>query len=57
MKGVKLFPNKEENEELSPYIVIERFKNVISDEDWDFFAKRVFLIHARNDKIIKFKNF
>ena len=57
MKRVKLFPNEKENEELSPYIVIERFKSLISDEEWDFYAKRVFFIHARNDKIIKFKNF
>ncbi len=57
MKGVKLFPNKKENEELSPYIVIEQFKNSISDEEWDYYSRKVFLIHARNDRIIKFKNF
>ncbi|MBY9015930.1 MAG: alpha/beta fold hydrolase [Candidatus Lokiarchaeota archaeon] len=57
MKGVKLFPNKKENEELSPYIVIEQFKSLISDEEWDYYSRRVFLIHARNDRIIKFKNF
>ena len=57
MKGVKLFPNKKENEELSPYIVIEQFKSLISDEEWEKYSQRVFLIHAKNDKIIKFKNF
>ena len=57
LKGVKLFPNKKENEELSPYIVIEQFKSLISDEEWEKYSQRVFLIHAKNDKIIKFKNF
>ena len=56
LKGVKLFPNKKENEKLSPYIVIEQFKSLISDEKWEQFSQRVFLIHAKNDKIIKFKN-
>jgi len=57
MKGVKLFPNKKENEKLSPYVVIEQFKSLISDEEWERYSQRVFLIHAKNDKIIKFKNF
>ena len=39
------------------YIVIKQFKNLISDEKWAQYSQRVFLIHARNDKIIKFKNF
>jgi len=57
MKGVKLFPNDKENERLSPNIVIEQFKSLISAEEWDYCSRRVFLIHARNDGIIKFKNF
>jgi hypothetical protein len=57
LRGVKLFPNKEENEKLSPYIVIEKFKRLISEDIWRNYSKRIFLIHARNDKIIKFKNF
>ena len=57
MKGVKLFPNIKENEKLSPYIVIEQFKSLISYEEWENYSRRVFLIHARDDRIIKFKNF
>ncbi|MHA1233504.1 MAG: alpha/beta hydrolase [Promethearchaeota archaeon] len=57
IKGVKLFPNREENEILSPYIVIEQFKNLISAEDWENYSQKVFLIHAKDDRIIKFKNF
>ena len=57
IKGVKLFPNNKENKKISPYIVIEQFKSLISDEEWGQFSQRVFLIHAKNDKIIKFKNF
>jgi pimeloyl-ACP methyl ester carboxylesterase len=56
-RGVKLFPNKEENEKLSPYIVIEKSKRLLSEDTWRNYSKRIFLIHARNDKIIKFKNF
>lgn len=57
MKGVKLFPNTKENEKISPYIVIEKFKSLISNEEWENYSRRVFLIHARDDRIIKFKNF
>jgi len=57
LKGVKLFPNNAENEKLSPYSVIKNSKSFISDDLWDKFSKRVFLIHTTNDKIIKFKNF
>lgn len=57
LKGVKLFPNKEENEKISPYIVIEKSKRLLSEDIWHNYSKKIFLIHARNDKIIKFKNF
>ena len=57
IKGVKLFPNKKENEKLSPYIVIEKSKRLLPEDIWRNYSKRIFLIHARNDKIIKFKNF
>jgi pimeloyl-ACP methyl ester carboxylesterase len=57
LKGVKLFPNKVENDKLSPYSVIQNSKRQLSEEAWREFSKRVFLIHAKNDKIINFKNF
>lgn len=57
MKGVKMFPNDEENRNLSPYLIIESVKRNISKEEWQKFAKKVLLIHAKNDRIIKFKNF
>lgn len=57
LKGVKLFPNNVENEKLSPYSVIKNSKGFISDDLWDKFSKRIFLIHTTNDKIIRFKNF
>lgn len=56
LKGVKLFPNNEENQRLSPYMVIEYAKNNLSQELWEKFSKRVMLIHCKNDKVIKFKN-
>lgn len=57
MKGVKLFPNFEENRKLSPYIAIEDVKKKIKLEKWEKYSKRVMLVHCRNDRIIKFKNF
>ncbi len=57
LKGVKLFPNKVENDKLSPYSVIKSSKQLLSEDAWSKLSKRVFLIHARNDKIIGFKNF
>ena len=57
LKGVKLFPNKVENDKLSPYLVIKNSKHSLSEEIWKKLSERVFLIHARNDKIIKIKNF
>jgi predicted esterase len=57
LKGVKLFPNNEENDKLSPYSVIKTSQQSLADEIWRKLSKRVFLIHAKNDKVISFKNF
>ncbi|MHA2289515.1 MAG: alpha/beta hydrolase [Promethearchaeota archaeon] len=57
LKGVKLFPNEDENKKLSPYSIIKSSKNSLSEESWQKLSKRVFLIHAKNDKVINFKNF
>ncbi|MHA1669431.1 MAG: alpha/beta hydrolase family protein [Promethearchaeota archaeon] len=57
IKGVKLFPNWEENLKLSPSIVINQIKKNIPEEKWRNLCNRVLLIHSRNDKIIKMKNF
>lgn len=57
MKGINLSPNDEINEQLSPYIIIKNLKNNNSQETWKNLAERVYLIHARNDRIIQFKNF
>ncbi|MFX0026626.1 MAG: alpha/beta hydrolase [Candidatus Hermodarchaeota archaeon] len=56
-KGVKLFPTDEENEKLSPFIVMNKIKQTLPEEEWKILSKRVLLIHCRNDKIIKLRNF
>jgi len=56
-KGVKLFPTDKENENLSPFIVMNKMKQTLSEEEWKILSKRVLLIHCRNDKIIKLRNF
>ncbi|MFX1327150.1 MAG: alpha/beta hydrolase [Promethearchaeota archaeon] len=57
MKGVKLFPNDVENKMLSPYLLIQEAKNELPLEDWKIYSKKIMLIHCKNDRIIKFKNF
>ena len=57
LKGVRLFPSKLVNEEISPIFHINKLKDESPDEQWDELSKRVFLAHSRNDKIIKIKNF
>ncbi len=56
LKGVKLFPTAEENEKLSPYMIIEKAKINFSPEKWERLSKRVMLVHSKNDRVIKFKN-
>ena len=57
MKGVKLFPSNEENKKLSPYLIIENAKSKASKDGWEQLSKRVMLIHCKNDRVIKYKNF
>ncbi|KKK46435.1 hypothetical protein LCGC14_0575170 [marine sediment metagenome] len=57
IKRVKLFPTEEENRRLSPYLVMEALKNTLSQEEWKMISKKIMLIHSRNDRIIKYKNF
>ncbi len=56
VKSVKIFPNIEENIQLSPYLSIKKVKEEVTPEDWNDYSKRVMLIHCKNDRIIKFKN-
>ncbi|MHA2120998.1 MAG: alpha/beta hydrolase, partial [Promethearchaeota archaeon] len=57
MKGVRLFPVEEVNYKLSPYLIMNDIKERVSVDTWITLSKRVMLIHSKNDKVIKFKNF
>ncbi|MFX1238670.1 MAG: alpha/beta fold hydrolase [Promethearchaeota archaeon] len=57
LKGVSVHPSKEKNEKISPYLVFKSIKKERSMEEWNDLKKKVMLIHAQNDKVIKFKNF
>jgi dipeptidyl aminopeptidase/acylaminoacyl peptidase len=57
IKGVKLLPKKNENEKISPLFQIKKAKEVSNDEKWQQLSKRVLLVHCKNDRIIKLKNF
>jgi len=37
-------------------IIVEAVKNELSEDKWKNFSKKVYLIHSRNDRVIKFKN-
>ncbi len=56
MKGVNIHPNDEKNLKVSPYAIVEAVKNELSEDKWKNFSKKVYLIHSRNDRVIKFKN-
>lgn len=56
-KGVKIFPSLEDNYHLSPSLFIKNIKKEIDLEEWKNLSKRVMLIHCKNDRVIKFKNF
>jgi dipeptidyl aminopeptidase/acylaminoacyl peptidase len=57
IKGVKLLPKKNENEKISPLFQIKKTKDISSEEKWQQLSKRVLLVHCKNDRIIKLKNF
>jgi pimeloyl-ACP methyl ester carboxylesterase len=57
LKGVRLFPTQEENDKLSPYLIIKSLRDKIEQSEWKKLASRVMLIHSKNDQIISFKNF
>lgn len=56
-KGVKLFPSDKENELLSPLIIMSKIKQNLSEDEWKERTNKVLLVHSRNDKIIKLRNF
>ncbi len=57
--GVKMNPLDGINFELSPVLQLKKLrKDYANDDDWiDFTSKKLFLIHAKNDKIISFNSF
>ncbi len=57
IKGIKLFPKNDENDRLSPYLVIKNAKKELTLKEWNKLSRKVMLIHCKNDRIIKFKNF
>lgn len=57
--GVMMNPLDEMNYELSPILQLKKLRKSFENEaDWiDFTSKKLFLIHAKNDKIISFDMF
>ncbi|RLI64575.1 MAG: hypothetical protein DRO88_06915 [Promethearchaeia archaeon] len=57
--GVLMNPLENINFELSPVLQLQKIKKKFQNiEDWtEFISKKLFLIHAKNDKIISFNNF
>jgi len=57
LKRVILFPNENQNQKLSPYLIFKDIRGKIDEAEWESLTSRVMLIHAKNDHIIKFRNF
>ncbi|MBY8982258.1 MAG: alpha/beta fold hydrolase [Candidatus Lokiarchaeota archaeon] len=57
LKGIKIFPKEEEIKKLSPVLIFKELKKNLSKEEWIDFTKKIFLIHSKNDQVIKFYNF
>lgn len=57
LNRVNLNPSPEENYELSPALIIEDCRQTLSEEEWSYLSNRVYLIHNKNDRVIKFENF
>ncbi len=57
--GVKMNPLDAINYELSPLLQLSELRRKFdNDADWiDYTSKKLFLIHAKNDKIISFESF
>lgn len=57
LKGIKIFPKEEEIKKLSPVLIFKELKKNLSKEEWIDFTRKIFLIHSKNDQVIKFYNF
>jgi len=57
LRGISLFPDEELNEKLSPYLIFKKQKEKVSPEIFKILSKRVYLVHSKNDRVIKFRNF
>lgn len=57
LKGVNLSPTDDENEDLSPYLRIQKEYGNISEKKWEYLSSKILLIHCQNDRIIDITNF
>jgi pimeloyl-ACP methyl ester carboxylesterase len=57
IRGVKCFPNASTNEKLSPALFINAMIKQSGERVRKIIAQKVFLMHAKNDKIIRVNNF
>lgn len=57
LRGIPLFPTEKQDRKLSPYKIFEKQKSTISQSEFDRLTHRIYLVHSKNDSVIKFKNF
>lgn len=57
LRGIPLFPDEDLIEKLSPYLIFKKQKEKLSSEAFKNLSKRVYLVHSKNDRVIKFRNF
>ncbi|TFG01081.1 MAG: alpha/beta fold hydrolase [Promethearchaeota archaeon] len=57
LRGIPLFPNEIQNKKLSPYFIFKRNKSTCSENEFKKLTNKIYLIHSKNDSVIKFRNF
>lgn len=57
LRGIKIFPEQQLIETLSPYLIFKNQKEKLDSTKFNDLSQRVYLIHAKNDRVIRFRNF
>jgi esterase/lipase len=57
IRGIPLFPDQATVRNLSPYLIFKKQKENLEAKNYEKLCERIYIIHAENDKVIKFRNF
>ncbi|MBD3195502.1 MAG: alpha/beta fold hydrolase [Candidatus Lokiarchaeota archaeon] len=57
LKGINFFPKEEDLKLLSPTLFFNKTKLNSTHKEWERYVNKLYLVHCKNDNIIKFRNF